>query len=115
MLRRFIVIVLLGLTVACSRKETPQYFSHVTEIRVCSSATVKNVNASDPNRSPGFDSIYIVDIYLSDKCRNQLVREVEMRIHRGCAGLVVCSGNDDDGNFIRIDQRSRFVRLTYST
>jgi len=82
---------------ACGRPATPEYFANVTGIHICSSAKIANVNGRSPERSPGFDSVYIVDVFANPECRRELFSSVERRIGRPCNVGRSCGGNASSG------------------
>ncbi len=114
MLMRSFVIWPIVILTGCQRAETPEYFEKITGLPLCSSASVTNINDTDPERSPGFDSIYIVDVRADAACRVQLIRSVEEVIAQKC-GDGDCSGLDADGQFIRLEKRGSTLRVTFST
>ena len=114
MLRRSISAGLALMAVSCSRPETPEYFTKVTGLPLCQAASIKNVNANDPARSPGFDSIYVVDVLGTDGCKAELIRAVEKRIGQQCIDGS-CSGLDSSRQFIGVIKVNNGLRVTYST
>lgn len=115
MLKNAIAVILCIALSSCSRPETPEYFSKVTGLSLCSSSSVRNVNANEKGRSPGFDSIYIVDLGMSKACERQLFAEAEVRLGQKCLRQVRCSGNDVDGNFLKLEKMDEWIRVTYSS
>jgi hypothetical protein len=114
MLRKSALLIFTSLLVSCSRPETPTYFSKVTGLRLCADAKVHNVNAQAPDMSPGFDSIYIVDVTGKDNCLGSLLAEVSFRIGKQCS-THLCSGNDRRGEFFSAERRGSAVRIIYGT
>jgi hypothetical protein len=117
MLKNFLIVVALSLlSCACnSRPETPRYFSQVTGVSLCAGAQVRNLNADAPDRSPGFDSIYIVEVSLPTACRDGFFKEVSKRLHMRCDPSRSCSGVTGDGDFLRVEPLRRGFRITHST
>lgn len=111
-----IVTIALMLLASCGkREETPNYFRHVTGIQLCPEASVRNVNAQAADRSPGFDSIYIVDVAMPGTCEPGFLRSVEQQIGVLCTPGAVCTGQAKNGAFLRVDRRPGGFRITHST
>jgi hypothetical protein len=103
------------LLASCGRPETPAYFKKVTRLPLCDEASVRNVNADAPDRSPGFDVIYIVDLKMTARCENQLLAAVAGQISATCNPLHMCSGNARNGDFYSVEPIKDGLRVTYAT
>jgi hypothetical protein len=113
---RFALPALCVLLAACStRPETPDYFRSVTGLPLCRGATVRNVNADSPDRSPGFDSIYIVDVAMPAACKPSFINAVAGRISAACDASHVCSGHASTGEFYGVEPLAGGFRVTHST
>ena len=111
-----ILPALLVLLASCGeRQETAAYFTKVTGLPLCSDASVRNVNSNASDRSPGFDSVYVVDLSMPPSCRWTFVKAVGQRIGAQCDWSASCSGNGKNGNFYKIEPRAGGFRVTYST
>jgi hypothetical protein len=108
-------VLALLLTSCTSRPETKDYFTKVTGLRLCEGATVRNVNADSPDRSPGFDSVYIVDVTMPASCRSSFLTAVGQRIGARCNEAKRCSGNANNGDFYSVEARLNGFRVTHST
>lgn len=115
MLRLAVPFILLLLASCGNRPETAQYFTSVTSLPLCSGASVRNVNANDPGRSPGFDSIYIVDVAMPAACKAPFAKAVGQRIGAKCEPSERCSGNAKNGDFYGIEPLPAGFRVTHST
>ncbi|MFL6769218.1 MAG: hypothetical protein ACJ8FH_05555, partial [Sphingomicrobium sp.] len=76
MFRLSLPLLVLLLASCGNRPETTEYFTSVTGVPLCPGATVRNVNADAPDRSPGFDSIYIVDVAMPEACKAPFAKAV---------------------------------------
>jgi hypothetical protein len=111
-----ILPALLVLLASCEeRQETAAYFTKVTGLPLCSDASVRNVNSNAPDRSPGFDSVYIVEVSMPASCKGSFVNAVGQRIGAQCDRSAGCSGNAKNGDFYRIEPRAAGFRVTVST
>jgi hypothetical protein len=118
MMSRTALAMLTLLLASCGgRPETKQYFTKVTELPLCESATVRNVNADAPDRSPGFDSIYIVDVMMpeTEACYGPFLTAVEARLNTPCAPIAGCSGISSNGEFYEVHTIRGGFRVTHST
>jgi hypothetical protein len=115
MLRLTLLILCLFLASCGSRPETRDYFKQVTGLALCEGASVHNVNAHAPDRSPGFDSIYIVDVTMPAVCKASFVKAVAARIGGPCEPLKSCSGNSSTGQFLSVEPIRDGFRITHST
>jgi hypothetical protein len=108
---------LLGLLLAScgNRPESTAYFTSVTGLTLCSGASVRNVNANAPDRSPGFDSIYVVDVTMPEPCIAPFAKAVGERIGARCEPSQGCSGNAKGGDFYSIEPHPAGFRVTHST
>ncbi|GGO97438.1 hypothetical protein GCM10011329_26300 [Stakelama pacifica] len=97
------------------RPETISYFEKVTGVELCQGATVRNLNAESPDRSPGFDSIYVVLVKMPSSCRSAFQQAIERRIGAACEQGKRCAGNTTEGDFIEIQPTSAGFRVTQST
>ena len=114
-LRPMLLVLLVLLTSCGERQETAAYFTKATGLPLCSDASVRNVNANAPDRSPGFDSIYIVDVSMPVSCKSSFLEAVGQRIGAQCDGSKGCSGNAKDGDFYGIEPRAAGFRVAHST
>lgn len=114
-LRAMTPVLLLLLPSCGERPETTAYFTKVTGLPLCPGAAVRNVNAHAPDRSPGFDSIYIADISMPATCRSSFLRAVGQRIGAQCDGSNGCSGSASNGEFFGIEPRGAGFRVTHAT
>jgi len=113
---RMVLATLLLFVTSCSdRPENPDYFTKVTGLRLCSGATIRNVNANAPDRSPGFDSIYIVDVTMPASCEGTFMKTVSDRIHSACDPAKICSGNASNGDFYQVQLIDGALRVIHST
>lgn len=113
---RVTLLVLSVLVVSCGgREETPEYFTKVTGLPLCKGTTVRNVNAQDPGHSPGFDSIYIVDVRMASACKPPFLKAVASRIGHACFPSSGCSGNSANGDFYAVKPLPAGFRVTHST
>ena len=115
MFRLLLPLLLLPLTSCDNRPETTEYFTSVTGLPLCSGASVRNLNADALDRSPGFDSVYIVDVAMPPSCKASFARAVGQRIGAQCEPSERCSGNSMDGDFYGFEPISAGFRVTYST
>jgi hypothetical protein len=97
------------------RPETAEYFTKVTGVPLCSGASVHNVNADAPHRSPGFDSIYVVDLSMAPECVTPFHDAVARRIGAPCQPDGGCSGIASNGDFYGVEPHQGGFRVTYST
>lgn len=110
-----LVAAVLCLGACDSRPETPAYFHQVTSLRLCSRATVMNVNAKAPDRSPGFDSIYIVRLKIPPQCRADFFASASERAGSDCRADRACDGIPAHAGFLRVEPEGATVLVTYST
>lgn len=115
MLSRLLLLTGTGLLVSCGRPENAEYFTKVTGLPLCNSAVVENVNSKDLGRSPGFDSIYVVDIRMSPACKDQLIDFLRKKKGLTCRYYEKCGGKTIDGEFFAISDRNDKVRFIHST
>lgn len=116
MVRLLAVFPAVVLLQSCGeRPETTTYFSQVTGLPLCSEASVRNVNARAPDRSTGFDSIYIVDVAMPAACKATFAKAVGQHIGAKCEPSDGCSGSAKNGDFYAIDPLPVGFRVTYST
>lgn len=116
MLKLILAITLVLLITGCTdRPETPEYFTRVTGIGLCPDAKVKNINAADPSRSPGFDSIYVVHVSASRKCINETIKQIARKIGKSCDYSNNCSGTSNNGDFYNVEWRGQSIVVTHST
>jgi hypothetical protein len=110
-------LTLLSLLLAsCSgRPATPEYFTKVTRVPLCSGASVRNLNADAPDRSPGFDSIYIVDVTIPAECEAAFYSAVAQQIGSSCDPASGCSGYSSNGDFYQVERHQNWLRVTHST
>ena len=87
----------------------------MTGLPLCPGATVRNVNADAPDRSPGFDSIYIVDVAMPAACKAPFAKAVGQRIDAQCEPSEGCSGDAKDGDFYGVEPLPVGFRVTHST
>ncbi len=97
------------------RPETVEYFTKVTGVPLCSGASVRNVNADAPYRSPGLDSIYIVNITMPAECEPHFFDAVAKSIGASCVPSSGCSGISADGGFFGVEPLQNRFRITHST
>lgn len=101
---------------SCSdRPGTAAYFTNVSGVPLCSGASVSNVNADAPDRSPGFDTIYIVEVSMPATCKGPFAKAVAQRIGAQCEPMEGCSGNAKNGDFYGVEPTSIGFRVTHST
>jgi len=114
---RPLTLATLALCLAsCSgRPETRRYFKQVTGLDLCEGASVRNVNAHAPDRSPGGDSIYIVDVTMPAACNAAFVKGVAAKMGQACELSRGCSGNSPSGEFLGIQPIRSGFRVTHST
>jgi hypothetical protein len=105
------VIFLFGCN---DRPETPDYFSEVTGLQICTGAKINNVNSKSHDRSPGFDSIYIVDLFLPPECEDRFFKNVSGRISKECTRESGCSGITPEGDHLSVDSSGDFIRVIHS-
>jgi hypothetical protein len=115
MLRLSLATLCLLLASCGSRPETRAYFKQVTAVPLCDGASVHNVNAHAPDRSPGFDSIYIVDVTMPAECKASFINAVAAQISKGCDPSQRCSGNSSTGQFLSVEPIRDGFRITHST
>ena len=113
--RLLLLLSTLLLTSCDNRPATREYFTSVTGLPLCSGASVRNVNADAAGRSPGFDSIYIVDVTMPATCMARLAKAVGQRIGAQCKPSEHCSGNAKNGDFYGIEPIPVGFRVTHST
>ena len=115
MVRIALPLLCIGLVACGDRPETSEYFTKVTGLPLCDGSTVRNVNADDRGRSPGFDSIYIVDVTMPPACdaifRNAIGRQIGVR----CEARTHCSGRAKNGEFYNVEPLRNGVRVIHST
>jgi hypothetical protein len=110
------LLLISPLLLSCeSRPETISYFNEVTGLALCDGATVRNLNADSPDRSPGFDSIYIVLVKMPLVCESAFRRATERRIGTACERAERCAGNTVEGDFIEVQPLQAGFRVTHST
>lgn len=114
-LRSMLPVLLLLLSSCDERPETFAYFTKTTGLPLCSGASVRNVNSTAPDRSPGFDSIYIVEVSMPRTCKSSFLNAVGQRIGAQCDGSKRCSGNATNGDFYGIVPGGGGFRVTHST
>ena len=105
----------LLLTSCSSRPETADYFTRVTGLPLCKGATVRNVNAAAADRSPGFDSIYIVEVTMPGACKASFVKALVAHIGTACEVSRGCSGNSSTGEFYEVHPLRGGFRITHSS
>ena len=115
MLRAPLPLLILLLASCSERPETAEYFTKVTSLPLCAGAPVHNVNADAPDRSPGFDSIYVVDVSMPPGCKVTFARAVEEQNGAECEASKGCSGNSNNGDFYRVEPLQAGFRVTYAT
>ena len=115
MFRLTLPALCLLLASCSSRPETTDYFTKVTGLPLCTGATIRNINADSPGRSPGFDSIYIVDVTMPATCKASFVKAVVDRIGAACEPLRGCSGNSSTGEYYGVQPSPDGFRITYAT
>lgn len=110
------LLLISPLLLSCeSRPETISYFKEVTGLGLCQGATVRNLNADAPDRSPGFDSMYIVLVEMPPICESAFRRATERRIGISCERGKRCAGNTAEGDFIEVQPIQAGFRVTHST
>src|SRR3954454_24936483 len=104
MSRTALALVILLLTSCSGRPETRAYFTKVTGLPLCKDATVHNVNAPPPDRSPSTDSVYVVEVTMPDSevCYGPFLGALESRIEAPCAPTMGCSGHSSSGEFYKV-------------
>ena len=113
---RLALPLLVLLLASCgNRPETTEYFTSVTGLPLCSGATVRNLNDRAPDRSPGFDSIYVVEVTMPASCKSSFAKAVGQRIGGRCKPSQRCSGNANDGDFYGVEPLPVGFRVTHST
>ena len=115
MVRLMLAALCLFLSSCSIRPETRDYFRKVTGVALCEGASVHNVNAHAPDRSPGSDSIYIVDVTMPAACKASFVKAVAARIVKECEPSRSCSGNSSTGQFLSMEPIRVGFRITHST
>ena len=113
------MILAFGVTAAlmsCSRPESPEYFSDITGLKVCNDMRIINVNAHAENRSPGFDSVYIVKVYGTKNCLEMTYNSASLILEKKCNFNHVCSGVTKQGIFLSLEpQANGSLLVTHST
>lgn len=108
-------LLCLALVSCVDRPETSEYFTEITGLPLCAGSTVRNVNADDPGRSPGSDSIYIVDVTMPLACERNFRSAIERQIGVKCEAQARCSGRAKSGEFYSVAPLRKSVRVTHST
>lgn len=111
----FTTLAVFLITACGSTPETPAYFEQVTSLDLCEKASVKNINADDPARSPGFDSIYRVRVAMDKKCVNDLVKQLRDKSSNQCQALEGCAFRMPDKTIIFVEIQQNGLILTQST
>jgi hypothetical protein len=86
------------------RPETTEYFTRVTNIKICDYAKIKNIKISEYDKYK--EPTYGVNIVSTEKCLNNLADEVQMVIGRVCK-YPTCHGGDKNMNYIQLNWRSK--------
>lgn len=109
-------VAMLILTSSCgNRPETTNFAEKITGLDFCNQDRISNINANSPDRSPGFDFIYIIEITTNKQCLSSVVNQVSGKIHQNCSIVDRCSGNTSEGEFIGIQKVNQtHLILTYS-
>lgn len=113
-----IAIFLVSIVTLCActgSPETTEHFETITRLELCPGSEIRNVNAEAEDRSPGFDSVYIVDVMLPKHCVDKFYQQFSNRVSFQCNVGAQCSGNDSNGDFLGIEPNRRGFRVTYST
>jgi len=105
--------MVVALTLGCSgRPETPAYFTEVTGLHLCPKAKVKNVqHPSEKDAGTGF--IYMVDLTLTDTCRDDLLSQLEQVKSRLASGDAKPADRPTDGELMTAKVQGEKVRFTY--
>ncbi len=114
MFRRTLILSVL-LASCTGRPQTAEYFTKVTGLPLCTGGSVRNLNADAPDRSPGFDSIYVVEVTVPAKCQAAFLKAVGQRIGAVCTLTERCAGNSRNGEFYSIEPLQGGFRVTHST
>lgn len=113
---RILVIMLALLMAGCGTwPETTEYFQRVTGLSLCEGAQVKNLNAEDPARSPGFDSTYRVHVTMSAECTLQFIDQLKRKSNHRCSSISGCAFRFSDNSVIFVEMDKTGLIITHST